>query len=102
MCDECDSEPAGVLVHVHSADTAVPVDQAGDHTPPLSPRRKLSLPNTPSGETYMYIQYRSKKVKVPYRNSTVPQEYHERTKSEPSKCGSVRCGTVRCDSVRVR
>ena len=24
-----------------------------------------------------------KKVKVLYRNSTIPQEYHERTKSEP-------------------
>jgi hypothetical protein len=28
------------------SDTAVPVDQAGDHTPPLSPRRKLSTQHT--------------------------------------------------------
>jgi hypothetical protein len=39
---------SGTKEKFRKSDTAVPVDQAGDHTPPLSPQRKLSLPNTPS------------------------------------------------------
>ena len=57
---------------------------------------------------YMYSTGQ-KKVKVSYRNSTVLQEYHERTTTKPRanrlvrycKCGSVRCGAVRYSSVRV-
>ena len=50
-----------------------------------------------------------KNVKVPYRNSTVPQEYHERTMTEPRanhvhvsavRYGAVRYGAVRCGTVR--
>ena len=39
-------------VYIH-ADTGVVV---GDSTPPPSPRRKLSLPNTPSGKALLMTQ----------------------------------------------
>ena len=46
------------------------------------------------------IKYRT--VTVPYLESTTsePRANHDRTTSEPLKCGSVRCGAVRCGAVR--
>ena len=46
------------------------------------------------------LKYRT--VTVPYLKSTTsePRANHDRTTSEPLKCGSVRCGTVRCGTVR--
>ena len=54
----------------------------------------------------VYMHYQSKKGKVPYRNSAVPQEYYKQTDSKPRanheqtvsgamwycECGLVRCG----------